>query len=326
MYGTTTAYFNIMITKLAYFLFLVQPSMGLVVHHCNNGGCAIKRLASRSTAIKRTMETLDDDALLTRRSLGPRAAAFVFAFSKVREARAAEPMKTIGTDASATTATKPVITQRVELNVVVQLSGAETTRKRILVGLYGKEAPRACDIFVALANSALEAPCRTDEHEDESKQRVARNCFDEEDTPVTYTGSSVWRILKDERVDFGQVKGKFAERIAPTWPSSDASTVLKHNRAGLLSVPRGGGTFDFGLTLAPQPALDAASSHAVIGEVLEGFDDLLFLNELPLVKYIGQSSATDASRSKRCFYGSGETFCSQGRPLNKCTLTAAVLP
>jgi len=267
----------------------------------------------------------DDDLFLTRRSLGPLAASFL-GLAWVPKARASELTAANGAEASVAGATKPVVTQRVELNVAVQLSGAESMRKRIVVGLYGKEAPQACQNFVALANSALEAPCRADEPEDEAKQRVARNCFEDESTLVTYTGSSVWRILKDERIDFGQVNGKFAERIAPTWPPAEASATLKHDRAGLLSVPRGGGAFDFGLTLAPQPALDTASSYAVIGEVLEGLDDLLYLNELPVVKYVGQSAAaTDVSRSKRCFYGSGETFCSQGRPLKKCTLTAVVL-
>jgi len=229
-------------------------------------------------------------------------------------------------------AAKPAITQRVELSVAVQLSGEETARKRIVVGLYGKEAPEACRIFAALANGVLEAPCRADDSENEALQRaaltsrgVARNCFAEESTPVTYTGSVAWRIVKGQRVDFGQVKGKFAQRVAPAWPSADAASRLAHDRAGLLSVPRGGGTFDFGLTLAPQPALDAALSHAVIGEVLEGMDDLLYLNDLPVVNYAGQGAGSDASRAKQCFYGSADTFCSQGKPLKKCTLSTAVL-
>jgi cyclophilin family peptidyl-prolyl cis-trans isomerase len=276
------------------------------------------------------------DYKLTRRSLiaAPLVAALV-GLPLARGAWAGEPTGAAvaaAGEAAAAAAANPAITQRVELNVAVQLSGEETARKRIVVGLYGKEAPEACRIFVALANGALEAPCRADDSENEALQRAAlttrgvtRNCFAEESTPVTYTGSVAWRIVKGQRVDLGQVKGKFAQRVAPSWPAADASSRLLHDRAGLLSVPRGGGTFDFGLTLAPQPALDAGMSHVVIGEVVEGMGDLMYLNGLPVVNYAGQGAGSEASRAKQCFYGSADTFCSQGKPLKKCTLSTVVL-
>jgi cyclophilin family peptidyl-prolyl cis-trans isomerase len=231
---------------------------------------------------------------------------------------------------AAASAEKPEVTQRIEVIVAVQLSAEETVRKRMVLGLYAKEAPDACRIFAALSGGTLEAPCRGDDSDNEAfarsgltKRGVTRACLAEESRPVPYSGSTVWRIVKDKRVDLGQVQGKFAQRAAPSWPSSDATARVAHDRAGLLSVPRGGGTFDFTLTLAPLPELDA--SAVVIGEVLEGMDALQYLNDLPVVNYTGQGAGSDASRSKQCFYGSADTFCSQGKPIKKCTLATAVL-
>ena len=53
---------------------------------------------------------------------------------------------------------------------------------------------------------------------------------------------------------------------ASAYTNDDANT-LSHDRAGLLSMRRGGGSFEFGLTPAPNPALDA--TRLVIGEVSE---------------------------------------------------------
>ena len=69
---------------------------------------------------------------------------------------------------------------------------------------------------------------------------------------MSYAYSQVWSIQRGRRIDAGQVQGKFALREAPTTPASEASG-LSHDAAGLLSVRRGGGLFDFGITTAPTP-------------------------------------------------------------------------
>jgi hypothetical protein len=131
--------------------------------------------------------------------------------------------------------------------------------------------------------------------------------------------------LKNKRADFGQVQGKFALRVAPTSPS-DESKGISHDRAGLLSVPRGGGVFDFSITLGPAIELD--ESNIVIGQIVsddaEGASTLSFINQIPVVAYVGQGQGNEASRSKSCSYGSAETFCSQMKPIKKITIQTSV--
>ena len=132
------------------------------------------------------------------------------------------------------------------MDVAISLSAEETPRQQIVVGLYGDSAPVACATFKALAGGKLEAPCpEQDESADQNTQRgaltkktVFRACKAEEMTPVSYDYSQVWRVLQNDRVDFGQVAGKFALRIPPTHTDNPQ---LSHSKPGLLSVRRGGG-------------------------------------------------------------------------------------
>lgn len=76
----------------------------------------------------------------------------------------------------------------------------------------------------------------------------------------------MWRITP-RRIDAGQVRGKWAGRVPPLHPTTESPS-LSHDAAGLVSVKRGGGSFDFGITTAPDAAADADS--IVIGKVVEG--------------------------------------------------------
>ena len=137
---------------------------------------------------------------------------------------------------------------------------------------------------------------------------------------------------------FFKVRGKFAFRVPPSTPMSEGNlenpdgviAPRRHDRAGLVSVPRGGGVFDFTITLAALPELDA--TNVVIGEVISSQssdgsseDALAYLNSIPVIQYLGQGKGSDASRSKSCIYGSADTFCSQLRPIKKTTITTDVL-
>lgn len=111
--------------------------------------------------------------------------------------------------------------------------------------------------------------------------------------------------------------------MPPTWEAQDAG--LSHDQAGLVSVRKGGGAFDFSITLSPQLQLDKTS--LVIGKVLEGADFLKEIEGLPVVLYPGQDAnpEPDATRSKACFYGGTDSFCSQLKPLKKVTVVKSVL-
>lgn len=227
----------------------------------------------------------------------------------------------------------PQVTQTAFLDVSIQMSPESTEVKRIAIGLFGDEAPVATRVFTALIAGTLDVPCSPEKDTSTSLQRealtkrgVMRACLANEDIPVGYSGSQIWRIVQGRRIDFGQVQGKFALREAPTTPLSEGLR-LQHDRPGLISVPKGGGVFDFTITLAPAPELD--STNVVIGQVLPDLSSengLQFLGNFPVVNYVGQGMGGSSSRSKQCFYGSTEKFCSQLKPIKKMTLRTTLRP
>ena len=159
----------------------------------------------------------------------------------------------------------------------------------------------------------------------QSKKATLRACLGSEVEPVSYAYSQVWAVQKGKRVNAGAVQGKFAMRVAPTFSRSESG--LSHDAAGLLSVRRGGGSFDFGITTAPTPEDD--DEFTVIGRVVEGIDVLAELDALPIVKAADglNVDAPRASRASACEYSNPQPFCAQGKPLKKVTLrrTAVVI-
>ena len=153
----------------------------------------------------------------------------------------------------------------------------------------------------------------------QSKKAQLKGCLGNAAEPVSYVYSSIWSIQRGRRVNAGQVQGKFALRVAPTFPPSEAAG-LSHDAPGLLSVRRGGGSFDFSLTTAPSPEDDG--DFAVIGRVIEGADALAALDALPVVKAADALNveAASGSREKACQYGSPNAYCAQNKPLRKVTL------
>lgn len=221
------------------------------------------------------------------------------------------------------------IGHRILIRTNVQMSPENTLRRSFVVGLYDETAPEATRVFSALAAGQLRAPCQLDRSGVESMQRSAltkksiyRACLAGAEEPVGYDNSVVWRILKDQRIDLGQVAGKYAYRIPPATPAWE-SAGLKHDRPGLVSVPREGGSFDFSVTLASTPELD--KTNKVIGEVLDGLDTVQLIGDLPVISYAGQGSGPESSRAKQCFYGSQDTFCSQLKPIKKVSVSMSIL-
>mmetsp|Transcript_63468 Transcript_63468/g.153232 ORF Transcript_63468/g.153232 Transcript_63468/m.153232 type:complete len:108 (-) Transcript_63468:195-518(-) len=75
------------------------------------------------------------------------------------------------------------------------------------------------------------------------------------------------------------------QRYSVVPPSNDDANDLSHDAAGLLSVRRGGGSFEFMLTPAANAKLD--KEWLVIGQVTEpeGMQVLARLNSLPTNNY-----------------------------------------
>ena len=231
---------------------------------------------------------------------------------------------------SASSADTAAITAKVRLEFVEQVSAEEKRMLPMVIGLFGKDAPEAVANFKQLCAGELQAPCPPDvdlsqeliERTKQSKKASLRGCKGSESVPVTYAYSSVWSVQKGKRIGAGALQGKFAMRVPPT-TSGTESTGLSHDAAGLLSVRRGGGTFDFGITAAPTPEDDA--DFVVIGRVIEGMDSVEALDAVTIVK-AADAFNTDGgldpkgSRGKVCEYANPQPFCAQGKPLRKITL------
>eukprot|EP00965_Chrysotila_dentata_P001041 33814-Pleurochrysis_carterae.AAC.3 len=159
----------------------------------------------------------------------------------------------------------PRITKRVMLEIAI---GSDTPQQ-LIIGLYGDAAPESVKLFCAMCSESL-AP------------------------GLTYRGSIASRVEKDRILIMGRPTGGSAQVMersldstgyirttlvnrADQYTNKDDNS-LCHNRAGLVSMRRGGGDFEFALVPAPNPTLD--KERIVVGEVVEGLDFLSHLNQV----------------------------------------------
>lgn len=165
----------------------------------------------------------------------------------------------------------PHITSRACLSIAI----GEAPQQSLMLGLYGGLAPSAVALFEQLCAGTL-------------------------GNDLTYVGSSVSRIEHDKLIIAGSLAGgstrSVSRRIdgtgyvrleainrASEFTNNDRNG-LSHDRAGLVSVRKGGGEFEFALTPAPNPTLDA--TRIVIGAVLGDIDGasmrlVAAINDLP---------------------------------------------
>mmetsp|Transcript_829 Transcript_829/g.1463 ORF Transcript_829/g.1463 Transcript_829/m.1463 type:complete len:321 (-) Transcript_829:51-1013(-) len=218
-----------------------------------------------------------------------------------------------GAEAPSAALPRPEVTDRAFLDV--SLNGEPLGR--LVLGLYGKEAPATVRNFLAVAQKEYQGD-------------------------ISYDFSTVFKIEKDVCVDFGRVAKGMASRnvrtidnigkIRTTTVSTAEDTAnadhnrLPHDRAGLLTAQRGGGTFEFGVTAAaPAPGARASldARNLVFGEVLEGYGEVIAaLNAVP-------TTQDDFLGTKAGFAGAGKGFDPRaklayvGRPLAKIVVTRA---
>lgn len=123
----------------------------------------------------------------------------------------------------------------------------------------------------------------------------------EGDAPASYERSVMARVSKDREVVLGQLKkqggqtmliaGQTRPRVVPVAaPLHDDSNPITHDQAGLVSVRKGGGSFEFSISTRPAPSLD--KDELVIGQVLEGMELVERLNILPTNNYNAGPMAT----------------------------------
>jgi cyclophilin family peptidyl-prolyl cis-trans isomerase len=146
----------------------------------------------------------------------------------------------------------PAVTSRAKLTFAI----GDSPVQPLVVGLYGTAAPKSVALFEDLCTGTLGGGLR-------------------------YAGSSVSRIERDKLIVGGSLAGGSYSSIDRTIDRTgyvrskvvsraedflnDDMNGLSHDRPGLLSMRRGGGAFEFVLTPAANPALDA--ERIVIGEI-----------------------------------------------------------
>jgi cyclophilin family peptidyl-prolyl cis-trans isomerase len=202
--------------------------------------------------------------------------------------------------------------------------------QRITIGLFGKDAPDATHKLKQLVTKeGLPALCKPKDttrllqKEQLEASKVYNGCKESEDRGVNYDLSTIWRVVKDERIDVGAVSGKFISRENINWTGTND---LKHNMFGIVSVRRGTDS-GFGFTIYPGSSSSTSSSsldetNLVVGIVLDGLDTIQRINQVGVVRSAKLGGGVDqkAAPSRSCRYGSNELYCSENKPLQKLTI------
>lgn len=207
------------------------------------------------------------------------------------------------------------------------LSGPSEPNDRIVIGLFGNDAPQPVSILKELVTKeGYKSKCkpldttRVLQKEQLEANKVYNMCIETEDTVgVNYDYSTVWRVIENERIDVGAVSGKFIARENPNF--EDKQSGLKHDRAGVVSVRRGDES-GYGFTIYPGSGSSSTldEDNIVVGKVIEGMDVVQKLNSMPVVKNALAGNKVKNAPSRACRYGGSELFCNEQKPLKKVLL------
>jgi cyclophilin family peptidyl-prolyl cis-trans isomerase len=200
--------------------------------------------------------------------------------------------------------------------------------QRIVIGLFGKDAPEAVQMLKSLVTKeGLAADCKPKEIRALQKEqlevsKVYNACVEGQGQGVNYDLSTIWRVIKDERIDVGAVQGRFVARQFPSWNDEN---ILKHDAPGVVSVRKGNDSA-FGFTIYPGGGGDASyldSKHVVVGRVVEGMNVVESINQVPVVTSKFASRAElPAAPSRACRYGGNQLYCSEYKPLTKLSIVS----
>ena len=213
--------------------------------------------------------------------------------------------------------------------------GTTTNNNRIVIGLFGKDAPNCVGQMKQLfSKQGLPRPCRPRAERTLQKEQLEANkvynaCKQAESQGVVLPYSTVWRIVKDEQIAVGAVAGKFLAREYPNWTEDKHDNGLRHDSPGVVSVLRGSeGGFGFSIYPGGGNASELDRDYIVVGRVLEGMDVVEQLNQVPVittakgVNYMALSGTTGTGKAptRSCRYG-GNMYCNEQKPLIKLSIS-----
>lgn len=233
----------------------------------------------------------------------------------------------------------------VEIAGLSTSASAETSKtQRVVMGLFGTDAPSSVKKLKALHSAAgLGAPCKPlkedflIQREQLEANKIYRSCTETQDRGVTYEYAQIWRIIKDERVDFGSLSGKYVAREFPTWAEPAGSTrspseyLSSSSDTKYLVAVRKGSESGFGYTIFPTATAgsnqDFLDNYLVVGKVLEGEDVVSRINEVSVVNsakvnymaIVGGGGSKSNAPNRSCRYG-GPMYCNENKPLTKLTM------
>ena len=249
-------------------------------------------------------------------------------------------------------------------------SSAEISKtQRIVFGLFGDDSPNSVNKIKQLFNSKVGLPAECKplkkdfliQREQLEANKVYRSCVEgvESNNNVNYLYSQIWRIIQNDRIDFGSVSGKFISREFPTWNENENKNDNENedNNTGgngesdgfadtakkiteytsqptihyLMAVRRGNDS-GFGFTVFPTENLmnnqDFLDNYIVIGKVCESTDSIIQqINNVSVVStskklnYGGIVGGKNKKNApdKSCRYG-GPMYCNENKPLKKLTM------
>ena len=172
-------------------------------------------------------------------------------------------------------ASPPKITTKARIGLTIGTAEPQT----LTIGLYGGAAPKSVKLFTDLCRGGV-LPGGVD------------------GIGLSYRGSTCTRVEKDKAIVLGHLAAGSAQiitreidstgyvrstlvNLADAYTNDDANA-LSHDRAGLISMRKGGGEFEWILTPAANPTLD--EGYVVIGEVIDGASLVSALNDVPARK------------------------------------------
>ena len=279
------------------------------------------------------------------------------------------------TAAAAAVTTPPIgiVTDTVYVEVAGLVPGTASaemsTTQRIVFGLYGKDAPRCVAQLKQLfdtTSTGFPAPCKplqTDfliQREQLEANKVYRSCTETvQKVGVSYAYSQIWRILPNDRIEFGAVAGKFIAREFPTWteapngPRNNKDYVVSASAAAssnyIMAVRRGNDS-GFGFTVFANTGEqelsqndDFLDNYIVVGKVMEEtkteassssssslssqavvaqINTVSVVTSAKGINYMGLVGGGNTKKNapnKSCRYG-GPMYCNENKPLQKLTL------